>query len=94
MTTQARFSLIQDTTVIEVDDEDYTSLKTNRESYDPYCSLSRDNADMVWIVCDKRGNTLRVVGAEYAEKWLKIVLNECILLVSKEDKYRNDFWSI
>ena len=46
-TAQARFSLIQEAAPTNPDDEDYTSLKENRESYDPYCSLRKDDVDLV-----------------------------------------------
>ena len=44
-TAQTRFSLIQEPADLE--DEDYTSLKEDRESYDPYCSLQKDDVDLV-----------------------------------------------
>ncbi|CAB4044332.1 Hypothetical predicted protein, partial [Paramuricea clavata] len=40
-----RFSLIQEAAPVDSDEEDYTSLKENRESYDPYCSLQKDDVD-------------------------------------------------
>jgi hypothetical protein len=46
-TAQTRFSLIQEAAPIDSDEEDYTSLKENRESYDPYCSLQKDDVDLV-----------------------------------------------
>ncbi|CAB4039384.1 Hypothetical predicted protein [Paramuricea clavata] len=45
-TAQTRFSLIQEAAPIDSDEEDYTSLKENRESYDPYCSLQKDDVDL------------------------------------------------
>lgn len=45
-TAEARFSLIQETAAIDPETSDYTCLKENRESYDPYCSLRKDDVDL------------------------------------------------
>ena len=46
--TETRFSLIQESSpVADSDNENYTSLKENRESYEPYWSLQKDDADLV-----------------------------------------------
>ncbi|XP_046839496.1 uncharacterized protein LOC124433761 isoform X2 [Xenia sp. Carnegie-2017] len=91
MTTQARFGLIQDTTVIEVDDEDYTSLKTNRESYDPYCSLSRDNADMNVIeTILKDAASMESISASYEPRYsCHLSKNNGVIIESVKSPLRN-----
>ena len=46
--TEARFSLIQEAApVADSDNENYASLNEKRESYEPYWSLQKDDADLV-----------------------------------------------
>ncbi|XP_028417715.1 uncharacterized protein LOC114542169 [Dendronephthya gigantea] len=45
-TAETRFSLIQEAAPVNTDDEDYTSLKEDRESYEPYYSLKKDDVDL------------------------------------------------
>ena len=50
-TAQTRFSLIResvhDDLVAEPNSDDYTCLQDDREKYDSYCSLRKDDLDMV-----------------------------------------------